>query len=355
MSAPKNTQKGVIGDLDLARRRWSRTCVVTVENLSLVTDWLVRFGINLSDLIETDATVQICDDWPGRATLIFRMPDSCSWLPTLEIDGVGLKFRCVGFGWDSTLGNVLPSSVGPETPWSSNCVGAGDLPVLPGLPLGLANVWTGFLELITEVDWTVLGALSSPEAPEIVRTGFFPAPLFERNRGYVLAALAEHLRRNGATQDSIEEVLLQHNAMACEPALPTNEVQFIAQFDTFSHLWIGANKQHSGVPRDGWSDVGAEEYKPLPLRCPADLETFRRMQQRTGSPETATVIFHVSAVQRLTGLSISEIHRRMIEGSFPHPITLRAPAVGWEEADIQAWLTGDFAGGGGATPGTGEF
>lgn len=44
-------------------------------------------------------------------------------------------------------------------------------------------------------------------------------------------------------------------------------------------------------------------------------------------------------VEARTGLSRSTIYLRIKEGSFPPPVNLGARAVGWLEAEVDAWLT----------------
>ena len=44
-------------------------------------------------------------------------------------------------------------------------------------------------------------------------------------------------------------------------------------------------------------------------------------------------------VEERTGLSRSTIYLRIQEGAFPKPINLGARAVGWVEAEIEAWIT----------------
>lgn len=52
----------------------------------------------------------------------------------------------------------------------------------------------------------------------------------------------------------------------------------------------------------------------------------------------ATAILRLPAVKARTGLSRSTIYLRAGQGEFPKPISLGARAVGWLEADIEAWL-----------------
>lgn len=49
-------------------------------------------------------------------------------------------------------------------------------------------------------------------------------------------------------------------------------------------------------------------------------------------------MLRLRAVQDWTGLSRSTIYAMMKSGSFPKNITLGARAVGWLDADIQAWI-----------------
>ena len=49
-------------------------------------------------------------------------------------------------------------------------------------------------------------------------------------------------------------------------------------------------------------------------------------------------MLRLPAVLARTGLSRSTIYLRISEGSFPKPISLGGRAVGWIEAEINAWL-----------------
>jgi len=51
-----------------------------------------------------------------------------------------------------------------------------------------------------------------------------------------------------------------------------------------------------------------------------------------------TAILRLPAVQARTGLSRSTIYLRISEGRFPKPVSLGGRAVGWVEAEINAWL-----------------
>ena len=51
-----------------------------------------------------------------------------------------------------------------------------------------------------------------------------------------------------------------------------------------------------------------------------------------------TKILRLPAVKNTTGLSRSTIYLRVSEGSFPEPVSLGGRAVGWIEAEVDAWL-----------------
>ena len=51
-----------------------------------------------------------------------------------------------------------------------------------------------------------------------------------------------------------------------------------------------------------------------------------------------TKILRLPSVKQQTGLSRSTIYLRLKEGQFPKPVSLGGRAVGWIEAEIQAWV-----------------
>jgi prophage regulatory protein len=53
-------------------------------------------------------------------------------------------------------------------------------------------------------------------------------------------------------------------------------------------------------------------------------------------------ILRLPAVKETTGLSRSTIYLRIAEGTFPRPVSLGSRAVGWLQAEVQQWLTGQI-------------
>lgn len=52
----------------------------------------------------------------------------------------------------------------------------------------------------------------------------------------------------------------------------------------------------------------------------------------------ANVILRLPGVKGRTGLSRSSIYDKVKRGEFPEPVRLGERAVGWVEAEIEAWL-----------------
>lgn len=52
----------------------------------------------------------------------------------------------------------------------------------------------------------------------------------------------------------------------------------------------------------------------------------------------STTILRLPEVKSRTGLSRSGIYVRIQQGSFPPQISLQGRAVGWVEAEIDAWV-----------------
>lgn len=49
------------------------------------------------------------------------------------------------------------------------------------------------------------------------------------------------------------------------------------------------------------------------------------------------------AVEEITGLSCSEIYRRIAAGTFPAQVTLGPKSVAWIEAEVMAWCDARIA------------
>ena len=50
-------------------------------------------------------------------------------------------------------------------------------------------------------------------------------------------------------------------------------------------------------------------------------------------------ILRLPDVKTRTGLSRSTIYVRLADGDFPRPVSLGKRAIGWSEAEINAWIS----------------
>ena len=56
----------------------------------------------------------------------------------------------------------------------------------------------------------------------------------------------------------------------------------------------------------------------------------------------SNMILRLPAVKARTGLSRSTIYAFVNYGKFPKPIALGARAVGWVDAEVEAWVAGQI-------------
>ena len=59
--------------------------------------------------------------------------------------------------------------------------------------------------------------------------------------------------------------------------------------------------------------------------------------------EGVTMLIRLNEVRGRTGLSRSEIYRRIREGGFPKPVKLGEKASAWVLAEIEAWVAARIA------------
>ena len=62
----------------------------------------------------------------------------------------------------------------------------------------------------------------------------------------------------------------------------------------------------------------------------------------TDQSSKATTILRRKQVQVRTGLSRSTIYLRISQNAFPKPVSLGARAVGWVDAEVEAWVSGQI-------------
>jgi prophage regulatory protein len=57
-----------------------------------------------------------------------------------------------------------------------------------------------------------------------------------------------------------------------------------------------------------------------------------------GATNVMNAILRLPGVKKSTGLSRSSIYDKMKRGEFPAPVKIGQRAVGWIEAEVEAWL-----------------
>ena len=68
----------------------------------------------------------------------------------------------------------------------------------------------------------------------------------------------------------------------------------------------------------------------------------------------ATALIRLPKVLELTGLSRSEIYRRMALGQFPQQVALGVRAVAWDKREVSDWIKARIRNGRKAGGGSGE-
>lgn len=67
------------------------------------------------------------------------------------------------------------------------------------------------------------------------------------------------------------------------------------------------------------------------------------MASNTNNTQPTRRFIKRPAVEEITGLSCTEIYRRIAAGSFPAQVTLGPKSVAWIEAEITAWCEARIA------------
>ncbi|WIG54563.1 MAG: hypothetical protein OJF61_000349 [Rhodanobacteraceae bacterium] len=63
----------------------------------------------------------------------------------------------------------------------------------------------------------------------------------------------------------------------------------------------------------------------------------------TPAPSAHSVLLRLPQVKSRTGLSRSELYRRIATGAFPAPIKIGARASAWSSVEIECWIADRIA------------
>jgi prophage regulatory protein len=67
------------------------------------------------------------------------------------------------------------------------------------------------------------------------------------------------------------------------------------------------------------------------------------LTENSRSPSRTLIVERLPEVRARTGLSRSEIYRRIRNRTFPAPIKIGARATGWSASEVDAWITARIA------------
>lgn len=85
------------------------------------------------------------------------------------------------------------------------------------------------------------------------------------------------------------------------------------------------------------SEATTLHYRPIQVKqsCLNPINTHSPVGQ----------LWRISTVINETGLSKTEVYRRIAAGNFPAPVKLGAKAVAWSSLAVQAWINDMIQGG----------
>ena len=113
--------------------------------------------------------------------------------------------------------------------------------------------------------------------------------------------------------------------------------------------------EHDGISTGARAPPSRPRYRKPRARRRKATRRSRAMteQPRSESANPPIRILRLPEVMERTGLSRSTIYLRIEQGRFPRPVPLGGRAVGWIEAEIDAWLRDRIAESRGGDAGTG--
>ena len=237
----------------------SRTASVDVDDLEQAHHWLETKGIDLGALLDQDDAVRIISGKPNRAKLIYRLPNGRDPLPTKQITDregrVLLELRCAS-STGSSLQDVLPPTIHPETKQPYTWGGNGSFEDLPVLPDELLTLWQGLIERPQSID--AMGKSPAPTPSQLTLVDRISEP----GRNNWLFKRAGDMVGQGMSSIEVDEALQALNEQKCTPPLGRNEVVSIARSAmTTSH---GARElAQAKSETDDWP-----EPTPLPNALP---------------------------------------------------------------------------------------
>jgi archaellum biogenesis ATPase FlaH len=198
----------------------SGTCAIDLDALFEASEWLSSKHIDVSALLQADDAVQITSGRPNRAKLLYRLPDGVASLPTHKLKAPGgetmIEFRCASQDGTS-LQDVLPPSIHPDTGKPYEWAGAGDFHNLPLLPDAFLGLWQNH---------------AASDGPAKAPTATADGSIVEGGRNDALFKKAGDMAYLKLPEAAINAALQEVNRQQCKPPLPVHEVSTIAKSAT---------------------------------------------------------------------------------------------------------------------------
>jgi hypothetical protein len=136
----------------------SGTCAIDIDNVPVASEWLAARGLVLSVLLSDPAAVRITSGRPGRAKLLYRLPQPLQSIKTAPWQGVDkngkpMTFTALDFRSATRDGlntqDVLPPTIHPDTGqpyrWEYGDPLTGTWRSLPELPDELRRIWESLI------------------------------------------------------------------------------------------------------------------------------------------------------------------------------------------------------------------
>lgn len=133
------------GNVGLAHA-YSGTVCLDIDNMVLAAEYFSERGIDLSTWLNAPDAVGITSGREGRAKLLYRGPV----LPTFNLKKNGFELRC-GNGKNTTMQDVLPPSIHPDTGKPYEWGGHGHWSRIPEAPAELLALWESMIKPDTRI------------------------------------------------------------------------------------------------------------------------------------------------------------------------------------------------------------
>jgi predicted P-loop ATPase len=133
------------GNVGLAHA-YSGTVCLDIDDFDKAAEYFSDRGVDLTEWLDAPDAVQITSGRIGRAKLLYKGPV----LPTFSLKPMGFELRC-GNNANTTMQDVLPPSIHPDTGKPYEWAGRGSWQRIPEMPLELLELWQSMIKPDTKI------------------------------------------------------------------------------------------------------------------------------------------------------------------------------------------------------------